>query len=236
MNQMIAKTQNPNLQELIVELIPCFFDDPSSPDCLLAPFIISASDALSRGLTFAGYGSICEGCSLFIMLVSFLIAGVLCIRRFYSGLTNSSTEAGRRVIKVRRQIIVTVSSVFVTFLIRAFYAGVLAASRQGGNVFSTIWSEGKEGFQSKCDGFDLCNPCQGLGIIVQIWLSLCPAFSFTVFLLSSPVSILVVLWGMTTDSSLPSLEWKWSTLFRKKSPVSPVGDSMKSFTKAGGEL
>ena len=29
MNQMIAKTQNPNLQELIVELIPCFFDDPS---------------------------------------------------------------------------------------------------------------------------------------------------------------------------------------------------------------
>jgi hypothetical protein len=31
----------------------------------------------------------------------------------------------------------------------------------------------------------LCKPCQGLGPLVQIWLYLCPAFPFTVFLLSS---------------------------------------------------
>ena len=238
MNQLIAKTQNSNLQELVDMLIPCFSDDPSSPDCLLSPFIISASDALSRGFTFAGYGSICEGCSLFIMLVSFVVAGALCIRRFYSGLTNSSTEAGRRVIKVRRQIIVTVSSVFVTFLIRALYAGVLAASRQGGNVISTGFSAGKDAYQSKCDKsdvLDLCNPCQGLGLIVQMWLYLCPAFPFTVFLLSSPVTILVALWGMTTDSFLQSLQigWKWSGFrFGKKATL---GDGLKSFIKAGGE-
>ena len=215
MNQLIAKTQNPNLQELGDEISPCF-DDPRVPDCLFTPYINSASDAISRGLTFAGYGSICEGCSLVIMLFSFIIAGALCIRRFYSGAPNNSTETGRRVIKVRCQIIATVSTVFFTFLIRAAYAAVLATSRQGGNVFSTTFSLGKEGYQSKCESFDLCNPCQGLGIIVQLWMYLFPAFSFTVFLLSSPVTILVALWGMTADSSLPSLEWKWSSIFRKK--------------------
>jgi hypothetical protein len=223
MNQLIAKSQNPNLQELGDEISPCF-DNLLSPNCLPTPFINSASEALSRGLTFAGYGSICEGCSLFIMLVSFVVAGALCIRRFYSGATNNSTEAGRRVIKVRRQIIGTVSTVFLTFLIRAVYAAALAASRQGGNVISTTFSVGKDAFFSKCnsnknDVLLVCGPCQGLGLIVQMWLYLCPAFPFTVFLLSSPVTILVVLWGMTTDSALPSLEWKWSSIFRKKTPV-----------------
>ena len=47
-----------------------------------------------------------------------------------------------------------------------------------------------------------CDSCQDIGLIVQSWLWLCPAFSFTVFLLSSPVTILVSLWGMTTDSLL----------------------------------
>jgi hypothetical protein len=240
LNQMIAKTLNPNLQELADELIPCF-DDPLSPSCFPTSFANSASDALSRGLTFAGYGSICEGCSLFIMLVSFVVAGALCIRRFYSGTRTNATEAGRRNNKVRRQIIGTVSTVFFTFLIRAVYAAALAASRQGGNVISTTLSLGsKEAYQSKCDTnkykdvSDVCKPCQGLGVIVQMWLYLCPAFPFTVFLLSSPVTILVALWGMTTDSFLESLGWKWAGFrFGKKATL---GDGLKSFIKAGGEM
>jgi hypothetical protein len=237
MNQLIAKMQNPNLQELGDEISPCL-DDQSSPDCLFTPFINSASDAISRGLTFAGYGSICEGCSLFIMLVSFVVAGALCIRRFYSGATNNSTEAGRRNNKVRRQIIATVSTVFLTFVIRAVYAAALAASRQGGNIILTPLSVGKQVYSSKCDksnAADVCKPCQGLGLLVQMWLYLCPAFPFTVFLLSSPVTILVALWGMTTDSFLQSLQigWKWSGFrFGKKATL---GDGLKSFIKAGGE-
>ena len=142
---------------------------------------------------------------------------------------------------MRRQIIATVSTVFLTFLIRAVYAAALAASRQGGNVFLTSFSVGKQVYASKCDDSydslvtDLCHPCQGLGLIVQAWLYLCPAFPFTVFLLSSPVTILVALWGMTTDSFLQSLQigWKWSGFrFGKKATL---GDGLKSFIKAGGE-
>jgi hypothetical protein len=242
MNQLIAKMQNPNLQELADEMIPCY-NELSSSECLMTSFINNASDALSRGFTFAGYGSICEGCSLFIMLVSFVVAGALCItviRRFYLGATNISTEAGRRNNKVRRQIIGTVSTVFLTFLFRAVYAAALAASRQGGNVISTSFSLGQDDYRSKCDTnkykdvSDVCKPCEGLGPLLQMWLYLYPAFPFTVFLLSSPVTILVALWGMTTDSFLQSLEWKWAGFrFGKKATL---GDGLKSFIKAGGEM
>jgi hypothetical protein len=240
MNQLIAKMRNPNLQEIADEMIPCLDDGFFSPNCPPTSYINNASDTLSRGLTFAGYGSICEGCSLFIMLVSFVVAGALCIRRFYSGTRNNSTQAGRRNNKVRRQIIGTVSTVFLTFLIRAVYAAALAASRQGGNVISTAQSLGQKAYRSKCDSNKykdvsaMCRPCQGLGLLVQIWMYLCPAFPFTVFLLSSPVTILVALWGMTTDSFLESLGWKWAGFrFGKKATL---GDGLKSFIKAGGEM
>jgi hypothetical protein len=233
--------QNPNLQDLATGLLPCI-NDPSSPSCLATSFINSAVDAIQQGLKFAGYGSICEGCSLCIMLVSFVVAGVLCIRRFYpwySGAKNKSSEAGRTVIKVRLQIIVTVSTVLLTFLIRAVYAVSLAASRQGVSVMSSPLFRSQV-YKSECgivtganNVATLCRPCQGLGPLVQIWLNLCPAFSFTVFLLSSPVNVLVALWGMTAHSSLPSLGWKWS-MWRFRKEVT-LGDGLKSITKAGGE-
>jgi hypothetical protein len=216
-----------------LKLAPCF-KDFYAPSCIIGISVRSAAEALSLGLNFAGYGSICEGCSLVIMLISFVAAGVLCIRRFYSGTTNSSTEAGRRVIKVRRQIIVIVSSVFLTFLIRALYAAALAASRQGSNLYLTKFAAGGRDFKTTCNKPNVivvCDPCQGLGVLLQIWLWISPAFPFTVFLLSSPVTILIVLWSMTTDTPLPSLGWKWSG-FQKKVAL---GDSMKSFIKAGGE-
>ena len=175
---------------------------------------------MSDGFKFAGYGSICEGCSLVIMLVSFLAAGVLCIRRFYSGVTSSATEAGRQIKKVRLQIIVTVSTVFVTFLMRSVYAAALAASRRGRIV--TPFDVNPQSPQTAVS----CDPCQGAGLIVQTWLLLCPAFSFTVFLLSSPVTILVSLWGMTTDSLLQNLRWGHSS-------QASLRDNMKSFIKAG---
>ena len=245
-NQLVVKFENPNIQELITQLAPCLID-ASSPSCIATPFTNSAVDALQQGIKFAGYGSICEGCSLCIMLVSFVVAGVLCTRRFYSwysGAKNKSSAAGRAVIQVRLRIIVTVSTVFLTFLIRAVYAISLAVSRTGVNVMSTPFIRNSEtyGFNSDCDVQTaannvamLCKPCQGLGPLVQIWLYLCPAFPFTVFLLSSPVTILVALWGMTTDSFLQNLQigWKWSGFrFGKKATL---GDGLKSFIKAGGE-
>jgi hypothetical protein len=174
----------------------------------------SAAGATSDGFEFASHGSICEICSLVIMLVSFLAAGVLCIRRFFQGSKNlvslakfykRSTEviseAGRKNDKVRLQITVTVTTVFVTFLMRCVYAVALAVSRRG--RIRTPWKTDPECPPSSSI---FCDSCQEVGLIVQSWLWLCPAFSFTVFLLSSPVTILVSLWGMTTESMLNNMK------------------------------
>jgi hypothetical protein len=196
------------------------------PTCIIGMHIGSATDAISDGLKFAGYGSICEGCSLVIMLVSFLAAGVLCIRRFYfySATASSATEAGRQIKKVRLQIIVTVSTVFVTFLMRSVYAAALAASRHDTRIVTPF------DVNPQCEHATsiFCDRCQEVGLIVQTWLNLCPAFSFTVFLLSSPVTILVSLWGMTPDHILQSLttEFRWKASLR---------ESMKPFIKAGAD-
>jgi hypothetical protein len=202
------------------ELGPCietFF----VPTCTIGIYVRSAAEATTDGLKFAGYGSICEGCSLVIMLASFLAAGVLCIRRFFKGATNVISEIGRRNKRVRLQIIVTVSTVFVTFLMRSVYAAALAASRRG--QISTPFDGNPQCARTTTV---FCDPCQDLGVIVQSWLWLCPEFSFTVFLLSSPVTILVSLWGMTTDSLLQSLRWGHPY-------QASVRDNLKSFIKAG---
>jgi hypothetical protein len=203
------------------ELAPCI-STIYEGNCIIGMYVTSATDALSDGLKFAGYGSICEGCSLVIMLVYFLAAGVLCIRRFYSGVTNRATEAGRQIKKVRLQITVTVSTVFVTFLMRSVYAAALAASRRDGQI-SVLFHVNPQCPNSTTV---FCNTCQEVGYIVQTWLWLCPEFSFTVFLLSSPVTILVSLWGMTTDSLMQNLRWGHPY-------QASLRDNLKSFIKAG---
>jgi hypothetical protein len=215
-SKLAATLANPALDVLG----PCILDK-YAPSCIIGIYVRTATDALSDGFKFAGYGSICEGCSLVIMLVSFLAGGVLCIRRFYSGVTSSATEAGRQIKKVRLQITVTVSTVFVLFLVRSVYAAALAASRRG--QISTPFDDNPQCARTTTV---FCDTCQEVGLIVQTWLWLCPEFSFTVFLLSSPVTILVSLWGMTTESHLQSLRWGHAS-------QASLRDNLKSFIKAG---
>ena len=124
------------------ELLHCFATNVFSVDCEFAQSVNSATKAMSNGLRFAGYGSVCEGCALMIMLVSFIVAGVLCVRRFYAGTTLRSSEVGRRNRKVRRQIMTTVATVFVTFLLRLLFAAALALSRHA--TIDTPFDDRKE--------------------------------------------------------------------------------------------
>lgn len=228
MNRLSTKLQNPDIFD--PELFICL-RSLESPQCSFVSMFNAAADAWTKGINFAGYGSICQGCSLAIILVSFGVAGVRCIRRFYTGTTIRTTAVGRRNDSVRRQIIVTASTVFATFLLRCLYAVALAVSRTGSTVLTRFSPDAS--CSQKNNGEGVCQSCQNLGILVQAWLYLCPAFSFTVLLLSSPVTILVVLWGMTTDNLVQSLVWKCSGCFRKRASL---GDGMKSFIGAGGEV
>jgi hypothetical protein len=49
---------------------------------------------------------------------------------------------------------------------------------------------------------------------MQLWLFYTPEFQLTVVLISSPLALLVALWGMTTDRALQQMQsnrWQKST-------------------------
>ncbi len=148
----------------------------------------------NEGLSVESVASICEGISLVTIISSFVVAGVCCIRRFREASAHhGATSTGNK--SVQRQIIVTVSTVFVTFLLRSLYAIVLGVSRYDDRLESFFNAD----IVQRC--ISICLPCQSLGNIVQAWSRLTPEFSGLILLLSSPLTMLVALWGMSPRSS-----------------------------------
>ncbi len=144
----------------------------------------------NKGLDTESVASICEFVSLIFIIVAYVVAGVHCIKRFRITFSNRVSSAGNA--RAMRQIISTVSTVFVTFLLRSGYAVILGISRFN-NQFR-FWLS----VQNSCDNF--CLPCQGLGNIVQAWDRLTPELRDVIFLLSSPLTMLVALWGTYSPS------------------------------------
>ena len=138
----------------------------------------------NKGLDSQSAASICEFITLVFIIVAYVVAGVHCIRRFraVSAVLGGVTSVGNA--RVQRQIIVTVSTVFVTFLLRSGYAVILGISRFNSRILS---------LQNDCGNY--CLPCQGLGNIVQAWDRLTPELRDVIFLLSSPLTMLITLWG-----------------------------------------
>jgi hypothetical protein len=191
-----------------------------APGCKWGSYIDSFNELNAAGFQMASYASVCEGCSLLIILLSFLVWGVCSIKRFFAGSTGRTTHVERRNNKVRLQIVVTSTTVLITFFIRCLFAVVLAASRRSKIPFV---------FDKSSCGSALCRPCEEkLGFVLQTWLWLFPAFSFSVFLLSSPVTKLITIWGMTSDYHLQNLDLR----FKKKSSLLA---SMRSMVMPGDQ-
>ena len=136
----------------------------------------------NKGLDSDSVASICEFISLIFIISAYVVAGVYCVRRFRTAAVGGVTSSGNA--RVVRQITVTVCTVFVTFLLRAGYAVIIGISRFNTKIQSV---------QDGCSNF--CLPCQGLGDIVQAWDRLTPELRDFIFLLSSPLTMLVALWG-----------------------------------------
>jgi hypothetical protein len=153
----------------------------------------------NKGLSADSVASICESISLVFIIVAYVVAGVHCIRRFRAASAGGVTSVGNA--RVQRQITMTVSTVFVTFLLRSGYAVILGIARFNTSIQS---------YQPNCINY--CLPCQGLGNIVQAWDRLTPELRDVIFLLSSPLTILVALWG--TYSPLLKLAFFTRTAMR----------------------
>ena len=140
----------------------------------------------------------CEVIVLLLIIFSFAFVGVFCIRRFSAAPppardVAADTSASSR--HLRRQIVTTVAVVFVTFILRASFSlinSLANALQNNGSCSSDV---------------SMCAPtCYNTYALMQGWLIYTPEFQLVVMLISSPLALLVALWGMTSERTLQQME------------------------------
>jgi hypothetical protein len=133
--------------------------------------------------------SFCEVAVLLLIVAAFVAAGVLCARRVKSVLLSvdaaSAPAAAGRTLQL--QIVGTAAFVFVTFLVRSVYSTMFAVATQLQDV------------SARCPGWTSpCGTCNNVFTHMQQWMVNTPEFQLTIVLISSPLTLLVALWGMTS--------------------------------------
>jgi hypothetical protein len=152
-----------------------------------------ASDQEQLAAAIGSVQQFSEVAVLLLIIAAFVVVGVVCARRVSSVLRLADGEGEAVGRKLRQQVVVTVAVVFVTFLLRALYSIMFAIA----NAEQNQGADCNVQKQSACD-----STCSNTQLLVLKWLLFTPEFYSMQLLLSSPLSLLVALWGMTTDRML----------------------------------
>ena len=157
----------------------------------------------------ASVQSFCEVAVLLLIVIAFLVAGVICARRISSALSvlgdaGAEMAAGMRMRQhvvgaavalgkqMRHEIVLTTCFVCLAFVLRAADSTMLALAFRFQNTANR-----HPGVISSCDA-----SCYNVFARIALWSSHTPEFQTTVVLISSPLALLVALWGMTTKLTL----------------------------------
>jgi hypothetical protein len=179
----------------------------------------------------ASIRQVCEVAVLLLIVLVFAVVGVVCIRRLSSALTildtagpdmaaqhrmrfrvvNQAMALGRQ---LRQEVFITTGFVFVAFLLRSVVSTMLAVANQSQDA-SRPCSSRVKGLNS------LCNVCYNPYTHITQWNSYTPEFLSTVVLISSPLTLLVALWAMTSKLTLQLMRLRQ----RQSAPTgaSPLG-------------
>jgi hypothetical protein len=162
----------------------------NSTDAAYAVYF-EAQQKSSVGNDAGSVQSFCEVAALLFIILAFAVVGITCARRASSALRGSrgTNDELAAVSQIRRQIVGTTSFVFVTFLLRAVFSTMNALA-------NALQNDGAE-CPTPCG-----IPCNNVWTLIQNWLELTPEFQLTVVLISSPLALLVALWGMTSELML----------------------------------
>ncbi len=146
---------------------------------------------------------------LLIVIILFAVVGGLFLRRLSASMSIFDAAARRasvgRTVRLqmtdaaaagralRLQMLGTTAFVFVTMLLRSVFSTMLAVALR------------LRDFGNKCPGtIDRCDAsCHNVYTHIAQWMNHTPEFQLVIVLISSPLSQLVALWGMTTKSMLP---------------------------------
>jgi hypothetical protein len=156
-------------------------------------FRVSSRKEVQNGGFFLSMQSFCEVAVLLLIVTAFVAVGALSARRVSSRLqsveaaaSSASSATGRA---LRLQILGTTGFVFVSFVVRSVHSAMLAFALQFRDV------------GSGCSDND-CDSCYNMYAHFSAWMTYTPEFQLTIVLISSPLTLLVALWGMTTRFTL----------------------------------
>jgi hypothetical protein len=161
-------------------------------------FLALSVTEIDRAISINSVQLFCEVAVLLFIVAAFIVAGVVCARAVSSWLravdaTSAPAATGR---ELRRRIVGTTAIVFAAFVVRSVFASMSAVSSQlqdGANECP--------GVTSRCDA-----SCYNIFSHFHTWMVYTPEFQVTIVLISSPLSLLVALWGMTSKQTLQLLK------------------------------
>ena len=161
---------------------------------------LSSQRQLQLSVSINSIQLFCEVAVLLLIVTAFLVAGVICARAVSSRLramdaASASAAAGR---ELRRQVVVTTAVVFIAFVLRSVYATMTAVARHLQNTATRC--PPTPGVTVFCDP-----SCRNVFALIDRWMSRTPEFQVTIILMSSPLALLVALWGMTSKQTLQTM-------------------------------
>jgi hypothetical protein len=162
---------------------------------------------LQLSLSIAAVQSFCEVAVLLLIVAAFVVAGVVCARVIRSRLLAVDAASVPAAVgnyvhfvggELRRRMVVTTVVVFVAFVLRSVQSTMFAVARQLQDTATRC-----PGVTSFCDA-----SCYNVFTHITQWAGRTPEFQVTVVLVSSPLTLLVALWGMTSRQTLHAMKSK----------------------------
>ena len=150
----------------------------------------------------------CEVVVLLLIVAAFIAAGLACARRIilytravaYNGDLDAAVAVLDGGKQQRLQHLGTTAFVFVAFVVRSVQSTMFAVSRQ---------LQDQADGQRRCPEVTFCDPtCFNEFTHIQRWAGFTPEFQMTIVLISSPVALLVALWGVTSRYTLQLMKLK----------------------------
>jgi hypothetical protein len=141
----------------------------------------------------------CEVAVLHLIVVTFAVVGVACARVVRTVLLNTeiTDENAASARKIRLQVVGPVAVVFVSFLLRSVFATMNALGFSLQNRANLISCSAPLSPSIWCEA-----TCFNEYTQMSEWMDRTPEFELTMMLISSPLALLVTLWGMTSDRAL----------------------------------
>jgi hypothetical protein len=156
-------------------------------------FRLLSQEEVQRGSSIASVQSFCEAAVLLFIVVAFAVVGVLSARRVNARLVgvDAASYAAATGRAIRRRMVGTTVFVFVAFVLRAAFSTMFAVANSVANQYTLTESCPKQ-----------CDECHNDYFLMSQWLAYAPEFQLLIVLISSPVALLVALWGMTSEATL----------------------------------